>query len=85
MNITIELGALYDPILLPDHQGDLFQQKFAKVVQQDIKDTKDDLVPPWQMHEKLRPGTIVVVDTTLVCWHIAGKGPSKGQKVNTII
>ena len=35
------------------------------------------------MHDKLRPGTIVVVDTTLVCWHIAGKGQSKSRRVRT--
>jgi hypothetical protein len=41
-----------------------------KLVQQDIKDTNDDLVPPWLMREKLRPGTVVVL-----CWHIL---PTRG-------
>jgi len=72
---VLEVGALYNPNLLPDYCGDLFQHKFANLVQQDIKDTNDDLVPPWLiivevMCEKLRPGTVVIVDTTLVCWHI---------------
>ena len=80
-DVVLEIGALYDPKLLPDYQGDLFQHKFAKLVQQDIKDTNEELVAPWHMQEKLRPGTVVVVDTTLVCWHITGRGSSKSRKV----
>ena len=76
-----ELGALYNPDLLPDHCGDLFQHKLAKLVQQEIRDVNDELVAPWDVQHKLRPGTIVVVDSTLVCWHIAAKGLSKARKV----
>jgi len=78
--IHIKLGAFYDPDFLPDHRGDLFQQTLAKLVQQDIKDTNDELVAPWDMQHKLRPGTIVVVDTTLVCWDVA-RGTSNARKV----
>ena len=72
---------MYDPDLLPDHRGDLFQHKNAKLVQHDIKDANDNLVAPWEMHDKLRPGTVVVVDSTLVCWHIPNKGLSRARKV----
>jgi hypothetical protein len=82
---VIEAGALYHPDLLPDHHGDLFQHKHAKLVQQDIKDANETLVAPWQMQEKLCPGTIVVVDATLVCWHIAGKGLARARKVGVIV
>lgn len=41
---VFEVGALCNPNLLPDYCGDLFQHKFARLVQQDIKDTNDDLV-----------------------------------------
>jgi hypothetical protein len=52
------------------------------LVEQDIKDTNDNLVPPWLMHDKLRAGTIVVVDTTLVCWHILPtRTSSRGRNV----
>jgi len=78
---VLEFGGLYDPKLLADYHGDLFQHKFAKVVQQDIMDTEDQLVAPWLMHDKLRPGTIVVVDTTLVCWHIGGKEGQRSRNV----
>ena len=58
-DVILEIGALYNPNLLHDHRGDLFQHKFAKLVQQDVKDTNNDLVAPWHMHEKLRPGTFI--------------------------
>jgi len=79
---VFEVGALYNPNLLADYCGDLFQHKFAQLVQQDIKDTNDDLVPPWFMHEKLHPWTVVVVDAILACWHILPtRGSSKGRNV----
>ena len=34
------------PRPLPDHRGDLFQHKIAKLVQHDIKDANDNLVAP---------------------------------------
>ncbi|PPR06558.1 hypothetical protein CVT24_001578 [Panaeolus cyanescens] len=64
------IGALYDPGLLPDHGGPLFMHQKARLVQLDMRDEDDNLIMPWQVYDKLRPGTIVLVDTTLVCWHI---------------
>lgn len=81
---VLEIGAYYDPDLLPDHRGDLFQHEQAKLVQQDIKDINNNLVAPWDMQEKLRPGTIVVIDSTLVTWHIFAKGTFKARKVSCI-
>lgn len=81
MQPVLEVGALYgDPNTLPDYCED---DKFAKLVQQDIKDTNDNLqVPPCHMLEKLHPGTIVVVDMTLVCWNIvAARGSLRGRNV----
>jgi len=79
------LGGLYDPKLLADYHGELFQHKFAKVVQQEIMDTDDKFVAPWLMHDKLRPGTIIIVDATLVCWHIGGKDGQRSRKVCIIL
>jgi hypothetical protein len=77
----IKLGAFYDSDLLCDHHGDLFQHKHAKLVQPDIRDADNNLVAPWDINEKLCPRTIVVVDSTLVCWHIGPKGTFKARKV----
>ena len=54
----------------------------TKLVQQEIRDVSDELVAPWDVQHKLCPGTIVVVDSTLVCWHIAARGLLKAQKVH---
>jgi hypothetical protein len=74
-----EHGAFYSLESLPDHRGSYFQQKNAKLVQQDIWDEDNKLIPPWEMYDKLRIGTIILVDSTLICWHIpnAGGPPKK--------
>ncbi|KAF8202894.1 hypothetical protein BJ912DRAFT_920135 [Pholiota molesta] len=77
---AIALGALYDPNLLPDHRGRYFQHKAAKLVQLDMVDIDDNLIAPWDMADKLREGTVVLVEATLVCWHIAGKGNGDRDK-----
>ncbi|KAF8181773.1 hypothetical protein BJ912DRAFT_1124992 [Pholiota molesta] len=77
---TIALGALYDPNLLPDHRGRYFQHKAAKLVQLDMVDVDDNLIAPWEMADKLREGTVVLIEATLVCWHIAGKGNGDRDK-----
>ena len=75
---VVERGALYSPDLLPDHRGSYFQRKNAKLVQQDIWDDDNNLITPWETYDKLRVGTIVVVDSTLICWHIPNAdGPPK--------
>ena len=77
---VVKRGALYSPDLLPDyHCGSYFQLKNAKLVQQDIWDDDNKLISPWEMYDKLRVGTIVLIDSTLKCWHIpnAGGPPKK--------
>ena len=76
---AIELGSFYDPDLLPDHRGDYFKHVHAKLVQLDIRDENDTLIPPWDMYDNLRPGTVVLIDASLVCWHIFAKG--RGDKL----
>jgi hypothetical protein len=67
------VGALYDPNLLPDHRGKYFQHPNAKLVQQDMVDEEENLIVPWDMPKKLREGTVVLVEATLVCWHISDR------------
>jgi hypothetical protein len=82
---VVEIGAFYDPNLLPDHRGNYFNHVNAKLVQLDIRDEDDNLIPPWNMNDKLRPGTIVLIDASLVCWHIftKGRGGKLDRKVST--
>ena len=80
----IKAGALYPLDRLADHRGPFFQQTKAKLVQQDIRDFDDNLVPPWQMHNKLQPGTLVLVRATLVSWEWKEAACTRTRKVRNV-
>ncbi|KAK7037890.1 hypothetical protein R3P38DRAFT_2770252 [Favolaschia claudopus] len=69
----IRVGAFYDPRLLCDYGGEYFRQVKARLIQLDVRDAtsrregdqEDPLVPPWEFYERLRPGTLVLVDASL--------------------
>ncbi|KAJ8515764.1 hypothetical protein ONZ45_g6855 [Pleurotus djamor] len=67
-NPAIHVGALYDPMLLPDYGGHYFQLKNNKLVQHNILDMDDNLIPPWEAYDKLRPGTLILANVTLHCY-----------------
>lgn len=54
--------------MLPDYGGPFFQHQKNKLVQLDIRDIDNELIAPWNMYDKLRPGTVVLVVATLVVW-----------------
>ena len=64
----IELGATYNPNLLPDHCGNYFQHPKARLIQQDYRNINKDLIPPWKTYEALTAETIVLIDATVNCW-----------------
>ncbi|KAF6745819.1 hypothetical protein DFP72DRAFT_856004 [Ephemerocybe angulata] len=74
---TVQLGAYYDPRLLPDFGGDMFDLNRAKLVQHDIVDTEGNLVAPWELYDKLCPGTIVLIKAKLVAWHTGDQGSDR--------
>ncbi|KAK7032409.1 hypothetical protein VNI00_013157 [Paramarasmius palmivorus] len=58
----IALGDLYDPSVLPDYGGSLFQHRRAKVIQPDYRDGRNKkLLHPANWWSDLRPGTLVAV------------------------
>ncbi|EPQ50245.1 hypothetical protein GLOTRDRAFT_134116 [Gloeophyllum trabeum ATCC 11539] len=78
----IKLGATYNPRLLPDYSGPLYQLKTARVTQPDIVDVNGKLIPLWLLHDKLRPGTLIVANVELVVWVFKkGKEISKTYQV----
>ncbi|KAJ3517667.1 hypothetical protein NLJ89_g346 [Agrocybe chaxingu] len=79
----VKRNAFYPLDLLPDHHGNYFQQTHAKLVQHDVFDADENLIPPWLFYDKLRPGTVVVVEATLICWHINSTG-KEGDKDKNI-
>ncbi|KAJ7754887.1 hypothetical protein B0H16DRAFT_1316030 [Mycena metata] len=64
----VKLGAYYDPSVLPDYGGSYFNHSKAKLVQLDVRDTKNNLIPPWKFYEALRPGTLVLCLVSLHCF-----------------
>lgn len=65
---AIRSKALYDPTLLPDFGGAYFQLRKAKLAQQEFYDIDNNLIPPWEAYDKLRPGTLVSVQVSLECY-----------------
>jgi hypothetical protein len=41
----------------------------------------DKLVAPWEMYEKLRPGTLILANTSLHCWVIKDPQSKRDKKV----
>ncbi|KAJ7601313.1 hypothetical protein DFH06DRAFT_1353404 [Mycena polygramma] len=64
----IKLGAHYEPSVLPDYGGSFFNHNKAKLVQHDIRDVQNNLIPPWKLYEALRPGTLVLLLVSLHCF-----------------
>ncbi|KAJ7216231.1 hypothetical protein C8J57DRAFT_1255321 [Mycena rebaudengoi] len=76
----IKLGAYYDPHLLEDYGGPLYKHVKAKLVQHDIRDatnSNNDLIPPWEIYNCLKPGTLVLCNVSLHIFHFTDKGRTK--------
>ncbi|KAF8344843.1 hypothetical protein F5887DRAFT_917856 [Amanita rubescens] len=61
----VKIGALYDPRLLDDYGGPLFNHHQAKLVQRHIVDEDGNLTAPWLEYDKLRTGTVVLMRISL--------------------
>ncbi|KAJ7153781.1 hypothetical protein C8R46DRAFT_1228070 [Mycena filopes] len=70
----IQLGAHYEPTLLPDFGGSYFNLVKAKLVQHDIRDLDNALIPPWKMYDALKPGTLILALCSLHCFNMVDSG-----------
>ncbi|KAJ7070379.1 hypothetical protein B0H15DRAFT_807099 [Mycena belliarum] len=61
----IKLGAFYDPRVLEDYGGPYFEHLNAKLLQLDIRDAENKLIPPWRQYAALRPGSLVLALVTI--------------------
>jgi hypothetical protein len=77
----IHLSAYYNPRLLPDYGGDLFHHNTAKLVQHDVRDIDNHLIPPGKYYEKLRPGTMVLCNVTMHVYWMTSMKQTKVRKV----
>lgn len=74
----VKVGAFYDPALAPDFGGSFFDLNHNKLVQLDIRDEDNELVPAWKFYEVLRPGTLILANVSLHCFVMkAGAGHRK--------
>lgn len=71
-----QLGCLYEPRFLPDYHPSLFGFKNAMLAQQDLRDTDDKLIAPWDAQSVLCPGTLVDVEATLIVYNFRGEKPA---------
>ncbi|TEB12650.1 hypothetical protein FA13DRAFT_1782874 [Coprinellus micaceus] len=53
----------------------------AKLVQHNIVDAQGDLVAPWQIYDKLRPGTLVLINAKLFVWHTGETGDRRTYQI----
>ncbi|GBE87180.1 hypothetical protein SCP_1004270 [Sparassis crispa] len=58
----IRIGANYDPHLLPDYGGDLFDHQKARLHQHDFRGVDGMLIPPWDWFTTLWRGTLVLLN-----------------------
>lgn len=67
--VDIKIGAYYEPNLLSDYGGPFFNHVKSKFVQLDVRDGtpagKDALIPPYNFYDRLKPGTLVLVQASL--------------------
>ncbi|KAJ6525414.1 hypothetical protein B0H19DRAFT_1084961 [Mycena capillaripes] len=61
----IKLGTYYDPRVLEDYSGPYFQHTNAKLIQLDIRDANNRLIPPWKQYAAFREGSLVLVLGTI--------------------
>jgi hypothetical protein len=60
-----------------------FQLKNSLLLQYDVRDINGKLVAPWDFHKVLRPGTVVLADSTLHCFVMPNK-PAPGEAVRKV-
>jgi hypothetical protein len=78
----IKQNALYDPRLLSDYGGTVFDHTHAKLVQRHITDCTGALIPPWAEYDNLRTGTVVLIRVSLKIYCI--QNGSKTRKVSPL-
>jgi hypothetical protein len=82
----IKLGAHYEPSLLPDYGGSYFNHSKAKLVQLDVRDAKNNLIPPWKFYDALKPGTLILAMCSLHCYTMVEdrEKKTKDRKVRSL-
>ncbi|KAF9037200.1 hypothetical protein BJ165DRAFT_1408591 [Panaeolus papilionaceus] len=59
----------------PDYKGTFFMHQHSKLLQHDIYDINNNLVPPWRTHEVLKPGVLALFEGIFTVWCPPGRRP----------
>ncbi|KAG6914707.1 hypothetical protein DXG01_015790 [Tephrocybe rancida] len=76
----IKAGSVYPPSVLPDYGGSYFSHNHAKLVQLDIHDPDNKLIPPWEMYNKVNTGAVVLAICSLHMYLSPGNMSKTGVK-----
>jgi hypothetical protein len=79
LDTLVTIGDLYDINKMPDHRGSLFQHKHSKLIQLNISDTNNNLIPTYDLSKNLRLGTVIMAKCTIHCY--ISPGTYKSRKV----
>jgi len=69
-SILVVIGGRYDPSLLPDYSPNDLALVHDKLVQHDIRNIENNLIPAWDIAKGLRPGTVIGVKAALHVYNI---------------
>ncbi|KAJ7681096.1 hypothetical protein B0H17DRAFT_1206037 [Mycena rosella] len=61
----IKLSAFYDPRVLEDYGGPYFEHINSKLLQLDIRDAENKLIPPSKQYAALHPGSLIIALVTI--------------------
>lgn len=61
----------------PDYGGPYFQQTHSMLVQLDVRDVNNALIPVWDFYKALRPGTLVLANCSLHCFLLKDSNPPR--------
>ena len=62
------LDTTYPPNIQPDYGGKIFSHQYSCLRQLPVYDVESNLVPTDQLWNYLRPGTLIMLNTDLICW-----------------
>ena len=79
------LGKYYEPSLLPDYSPETHQLTHDKLIQYDIRDVDEQLIPTWKIESGLRPGTVVLVTALLHVYNIKNERVAGFRRARTTL
>ena len=63
----------------------MFHHSHAKLIQRDVTDINGNLIVPWDMYDKLQPGTFVLMKVQLIMFKMSNAKQNGIKKVNITI